>query len=131
MENISRNTAPKFKTVDSIEILPSQKLSLSNNIPVHIINGGSQDVVKIEFVFEAGVWQQNSPLIASMANTMLNEGTSSLSASEIAEKFDFLGAYIGFSTGKHDASVVLYTLKKHFSETLKLTEDLIKNSIFP
>ncbi|WP_461636861.1 M16 family metallopeptidase [Labilibaculum euxinus] len=131
MENLYRNTAPEFKTVDSVEILPSLKHSLSNNIPVHIINGGSQDVVKIEFIFNAGIWQQKKPLIATLTNTMLNEGTSSLSASEIAEKFDFLGAHIGFSASKHDASVTLYSLKKHFSETLALIADLIKNSIFP
>ena len=131
MENLHRNTAPEFKTVDSIEILPSQEYSLSNKIPVHIINGGSQDVVKIEFIFNAGIWQQEKPLIATLASTMLNEGTYSLSASDIAEKFDFLGAHIGFSAGKHDASISLYSLKKHFAETLSLIADLIKNSIFP
>ncbi|MFA9370572.1 MAG: M16 family metallopeptidase [Labilibaculum antarcticum] len=131
MENLHRNTAPKFKTVDSIEILPSQKHSLSNNIPVHIINGGSQDVVKIEFIFNAGIWHQKKPLIATLTSTMLNEGTNSMTASEIAEKFDFLGAHIGFSASKHDANVTLYSLKKHFSETLALTADLIKDSIFP
>lgn len=131
MTNLHRNTAPEFKTVDSIEILPSQKHSLSNNIPVHIINGGSQDVVKIEFIFNAGIWHQKKPLIATLTSTMLNEGTSSMTAPEIAEKFDFLGAHIGFSASKHDASVTLYSLKKHFPETLTLTADLIKNSIFP
>ncbi len=131
MEKIYRNIAPEFKTIDSIEILPSKKHILSNNIPVHIIDGGSQEVVKIEFVFDAGIWQQDKPLVATLANTMMNEGTNSLNASEIAEKFDFLGAYIGFSTGKHDASISLYSLKKHLVETLKVTEDLIKNSIFP
>lgn len=131
MENKNRKIAPEFKTIDSIEILPSKKQILSNNIPLHIIDGGSQEVVKIEFVFEAGIWQQEKPLVATLANTMMNEGTNSLKASEIAEKFDYLGAYIGFSTGKHDASICLYSLKKHLAETLKLTEDLIKNSIFP
>jgi predicted Zn-dependent peptidase len=131
MENLSRKIAPEFKTVDSIEILSSKKHSLSNDIPVHIINGGSQEVLKIEFIFEAGIWQQEKPLIATLTNTMLNEGTSSFTASEIAEKFDFLGAHIGFSTSKHDASIVLYSLKKYFTETLNLLADLIKNSIFP
>lgn len=131
MENIYRKTPPQFQTVDSIEILPSQKILLTNQVPVHYINGGSQEVVKIEFVFSAGVWQQNKAIMASLTNTMLNEGTSNLTAAEIAEKFDFMGAYIGFGTAKHDASVSLYTLKKHLSETLEITADLIKNSIFP
>ena len=131
MQNLHRNTAPIFKTVDSIDILPSEKFMLSNNIPVHVINGGSQDVVKIEFIFDAGTWQQDSPLIATLANSMLNEGTNKYNAADIAEKFDFYGAYIGFSTGKHDASVSLYTLNKYLKETLEFTEDLIKNSIFP
>jgi predicted Zn-dependent peptidase len=131
MDNLYRQTPPVFKTVDQIEILPSEKIMLSNNIPVHVINGGSQEVVKIEFIFNAGVYNQKSPIIASMANTMLNEGTSKYNAADIAEKFDFYGAYIGFSTGKHDASVSLYTLNKYAEETLKITENLIKDSIFP
>ena len=131
MEKLYRNTAPDFKTVDSIEILADQKYSLSNNIPVHVINGGSQDVVKIEFIFNAGVWAQKSPLIASMASSMLNEGTNKYNAAEIAEKFDYYGAYIGFAAAKHDASISLYTLNKYLTETLELTEDLIKHSSFP
>jgi len=131
MDQILRNIAPDFKTIDAIDILPSQKQLLSNNIPIHIINGGSQDVLKIEFIFDAGIWQQNSPLVASMANSMLNEGTINYTASEIAEKFDFFGAFIGFSTGKHDASISLYTLTKYIKDTLEITEDIIKNSRFP
>ncbi|RUT77933.1 M16 family metallopeptidase [Ancylomarina longa] len=131
MNPTQRNIAPAFKTIDSIDILPSEKQLLSNNIPIHIINGGSQDVLKIEFIFEAGIWHQNSPLVASMANSMLNEGTTNYTASELAEKIDFYGAYIGFSTGKHDASISLYTLTKHIKDTLKITEDIIKNSTFP
>ncbi|NOU59374.1 M16 family metallopeptidase [Marinifilum caeruleilacunae] len=131
MEKLYRNTAPKFKTVDSIEILGDTKYTLSNNIPVHVINGGSQEVLKIEFIFDAGIWYQESPLVASMANSMLNEGTSRYKAAEIAEKFDFYGAYIGFSAAKHDASVCLYTLNKYLPETLEITENLIKESTFP
>lgn len=131
MEKLYRNTAPEFKTVDSIEILGDKKYTLSNDIPVHVINGGSQDVLKIEFIFDAGIWYQNSPLVASMANSMLNEGTNKYNAAEIAEKFDFYGAYIGFSAAKHDASVCLYTLNKYLSQTLEITENLIKDSIFP
>jgi predicted Zn-dependent peptidase len=131
MDKLYRNTAPEFKTVDRIEILGDTKLTLSNNIPVHVINGGSQDVLKIEFIFDAGIWHQSSPLVASLANSMLNEGTSKYNAAEIAEKFDFYGAYIGFAAAKHDASVCLYTLNKYLTETLEITENLIKDSILP
>ncbi|WP_421918389.1 M16 family metallopeptidase [Marinifilum sp.] len=131
MEKLYRNTAPKFKTVDDIKILGDSRYRLSNNIPVHVINGGSQEVLKIEFIFDAGIWFQESPLVASMANSMLNEGTNKYSAAEIAEHFDFYGAYIGFSAAKHDASVCLYTLSKYLSETLEITENLIKDSTFP
>lgn len=131
MEKLYRNTAPNFKTIETLDILPHKRHKLSNNIPVYVLNGGSQDVLKIEFIFNAGIWNQETPLIASMTNSMLNEGTNKYTAAEIAEKFDFYGSYIGFSTGKHDASVSLYTLNKYLSETLKVTENLLKNSTFP
>ncbi len=131
MEKLCRRTAPKFKTIDKLEILKSEKHVLSNGIPVHVIKGGSQDLVKAEFIFDAGFWHQTSPLVASLTNAMLNQGTNKYSAAEIAEKLDFYGAFTSFSVTEHEASVALFSLNKHLCETLKMMEHIIKNSIFP
>ncbi|MRT91814.1 pitrilysin family protein [Ancylomarina sp. 16SWW S1-10-2] len=131
MENLNRNLPPQFKTIEHVDIPKSKKEILSNEIPVHIISGGSQDVVKIELIFNAGLWYQKYPLIAGICNSMLNEGTENYTASELAEKFDFYGAYISYSNSQHYASISLYTLNKYLAETLNLLEEIIKRPTFP
>ncbi|RZT93248.1 putative Zn-dependent peptidase [Ancylomarina subtilis] len=131
MEKLNRILPPLFKTIEHVDIPKSKQEILSNQIPVHIIAGGSQDVLKIEMIFNAGLWYQKSPLISGTCNSMLNEGTEKYSAGELAEKFDFYGAYIAYNNSQHDASVCLYTLNKYLDETLELLEQIIKFPTFP
>lgn len=131
MESLNRTHPPQFKTIEHVDIPKSEKQILSNQIPVHIINGGSQDILKIELIFNAGLWYHTAPLIAGTCNSMLNEGTEKYSAAELAEKFDFYGAYITYNNSQHDASVCLYTLNKYLDETLDLLEELVKHPTFP
>jgi len=131
MEKLNRNLPPQFKTIEHVDIPKSKQAVLTNEIPVHIISGGSQEVLKIELIFNAGIWYQKSPLIAGTCNSMLNEGTENYSAAELAEKFDFYGAYIVYNNSQHDASVCLYTLNKYLDETLDLLEEIIKRPTFP
>jgi len=131
MENLNRSLPPQFKTIEHVDIPKSKQEVLSNEIPVHIISGGSQDVLKIELIFNAGLWYQKLPLIAGTCNSMLNEGTENYTAAELAEKFDFYGAYITYSNSQHDASVCLFTLNKYLDETMGLLEEIIKRPTFP
>ena len=131
MEKLNRNLPPQFKTIEHVDIPKSKQDVLSNEIPVHIISGGSQDVLKVELIFNAGLWYQKSPLIAGTCNSMLNEGTKKYSAAELAEKFDFYGAHIAYNNSQHDASISLYTLNKYLDETLDLLEEIIKRPTFP
>ncbi|MDE5424230.1 insulinase family protein [Ancylomarina sp. DW003] len=131
MEKLNRSLPPQFKTIEHVDIPISKQDVLSNQIPVHIIEGGSQEVLKIEIIFNAGLWYQKSPLIAGTCNLMLNEGTEKYTAAELAEKFDFYGAYIAYNNSQHDASVSIYTLKKYLKETLDLLEEIIKRPTFP
>lgn len=131
MEKLNRSLPPQFKTIEHVDIPKSKQQVLSNEIPVHIISGGSQDVLKVEMIFNAGLWYQKSPLVAGTCNSMLNEGTKNYTAAELAEKFDFYGAYISYNNSQHDASVCLYTLNKYLDETMDLLEEIIKRPIFP
>lgn len=131
MELLDRKTPPLFKTVDKIEMIQATEKRLRNNIPVYAVNAGTQELIKIEFIFSAGMYQQHLPLQATTASAMLEEGTSKLSAAEIADAVDFYGAFLETGVSQDYASVVLYTLNKHMKSTLPVIEQLIKDSIFP
>ena len=131
IQPLDRKIAPAFKTVEKIELIQASEKRLRNNIPVYAINAGTQDLIKIEFLFAAGMYQQQMPLQAATVNNMLEEGTSKLSAAQIADAIDYYGAFLETSVSQDNASIILYTLNKHLKATLPIIEQVIKDAVFP
>lgn len=128
---LNRIEAPAFKAIENFELLKAEAQTLSNKIPVYSVNAGTQELVKIEFVFSAGVWNQTLSLQASCTNAMLDEGTTTRTAAELADSIDYYGAYLELDVNQDWASITLYTLNKHLENVLPYIEDVIKNPIFP
>ena len=82
---IDRKIEPDIRDIDTIDYLLPEKWELSNGIKVWGINGGSQELVKIDFIFDAGTWYQPANLIAGLSNAFMNQGTEKYSAQKIAE----------------------------------------------
>src|SRR3989304_1957369 len=104
---VNRKIPPDFKTVQEIKFIEAVEKPLNNGIPLYLIDAGTQDLIRIEFIFPAGLWHQPSPLLASTANAMLNEGTSKYTSAEIAEKIDYYGAFLEMECGKDFACISL------------------------
>lgn len=122
---------PRIKQIDKINIQQPQQQILANGIPLYIINGCDEDVSRIDFIFDAGVWHQPQPLVAHFTNQMLKEGAAGLSSADIAEKFDFYGSWLELSNSYHHSFVTLYSLNKYLSQTLSVLEQMIKTPTFP
>lgn len=128
---LNRTIQPTVNPIEHIDMVKAEKRLLSNGLPVHFVNAGTQDVVKIDFVFEAGTWFQPANLISSMCNSMLEEGSANFTAAEIAEKFDFYGAYVQLTVDQNQGFVNVVSLGKHLPAILEVMEDMIKRSVFP
>ncbi len=128
---LNRTIQPNVNSIEHIDLVQAEKRLLSNGILVYFVNAGSQDVVKIDFVFEAGTWNQPVNLVASLCNSMLEEGSENFNPSQIAERFDFYGAYLQLIADQNYGFVNVVSLGKHLSAILEVTEDLIKRSVFP
>jgi zinc protease len=131
MEILDRKIVPAFKSIEKIELIHANEKRLRNNIPVYSINAGTQEIIKIEFLFSAGMYHQQMTLQATSVNSMLEEGTSKMNASQIADAVDFYGAFLEVGVEQDHASVVLYTLNKHLKATLPVIEQVIKDAAFP
>jgi len=127
---IDRNTAPESKKVTTFDLLPIETFELNNGIQVHLMQAGSQDVIKLDFLFPAGSIQAAKPLLASVTNKALTEGTTHFTGAEISEKIDFFGAFIGQQAQFHHSIVTLVTLTHFLPDTLEVLEDVIKNPVF-
>ena len=131
MTKLDRTTAPAFHEIDSINfVLPTIK-KLDNAIPYIEYNVGTEELVKIDFVFKAGTKYQNKSLVASMTNAMLKEGTNSFTSLEIANKIDFYGAFLETDINSDYATVTLYTLNKHLTKVLPVLKEILTEVSFP
>ena len=128
---MDRTQAPAFKQVEHISLLNAKKYPLDNGIPLFFIDAGEQDLVRIEFIFDNVAWNAASPLQAFATNALLQEGTSNYTAAQLAEKFDYYGAFLQKDYSYDQSSVVLYTLNKHLSSVLPLLREILTDAIFP
>jgi predicted Zn-dependent peptidase len=128
---MDRTQAPAFKQVEHISLLNAQQHLLDNGIPLFFIDAGEQDLVRIEFIFDNVAWNAASPLQAFATNSLLQEGTSNYSAAQLAEKFDYYGAFLQKDYAYDQSSVVLYTLTKHLAAVLPLLREILTDAIFP
>lgn len=131
MNVLDRKTIPAFKAIEKVELIHATEKRLRNNIPVYAVNAGTQEIIKIEFLFSAGMYHQSMTLQAASTNSMLEEGTSKMTAAQIADAVDFYGAFLELGVEQDSASVILYTLNKHLKATLPVVEQVIKDAVFP
>ncbi len=128
---IDRKKAPNFREIEHINIPKIEKQTLSNGTKLHIIDGGSQDIIKVDWVYKAGLYYQDKPLVSSMTNLMLSEGTKSYNSHQLAEIFDFHGAYNQSSFSQHFGQLSLISLNKHMDMLLPVFEEMVKMPTFP
>ena len=128
---LKRNSPPPVFGVDRVEYIEPGRYALNNGVELFAMNSGDQEVVKIDFSFRAGSWYGQARLDSMMAALMLQEGTSSLKASEIATTFDFYGAQFSSSSSYDFNYVTLLSLKKYLHRLLPLVSEIIRDSSFP
>ncbi len=128
---LNRNIAPDFKQVNDINFIAPKEQTLSNGIKVFTVNAGKQDLVRIEFIFENVNWDESKPLQSIAANNLINNGTKTLSAKEIAEKVDYYGAFLQTEYAADQITITLYSLNKHLELVLPIVWSILNESIFP
>ena len=128
---IDRALAPVYGEVENIELIRAKPLILDNGLKIFSIEGGEQDLVRIEFIFSNIDYDPSKPLQTFATNTMLNDGTSELSSTEIADKIDYYGAFLQTEYANDHSTVTLFTLNKHLANTLPIVKAIVSDSVFP
>lgn len=101
-----------------------------NGIDLYYLNDENCELVKIEWVFEAGTVFQNQSLQASFAADLLLEGTTENSSNDFARKLDELGAYFNSECGKDYTSFTLYVLEQHLQKALAIIYPIFTTPLF-
>ena len=114
-----------------LQLKNCDRFTLDNKVPVYAMNAGAQDVVMVEWVFDAGNWYDKQPMVAATTNFLIKNGTTSKTAYQINDFFEFHGAYLNRSCYNETASITLHSLSKHLETLLPVVREIIETSIFP
>ncbi len=104
---------------------------LGNGLPVYFLEGGTEEIVKVEVVFFAGSYYQIKPLVAFATGNLLRYGTIRKTRAEINELFDYYSAHIQVEAQKDIVSVGMFVLGKHLPAAFDLFCEIINEPIFP
>jgi zinc protease len=129
---LNRTITPPIK--DAVEfdlkLRPYQQFTLQNGVHVFAIDAGAQDVLQIEWVFNAGNNFEQIKGIAAATNSLLKNGTSAKTAFQLNEHFEYYGAYCNRACYNETAVVSVSALSKHFNLLLPVVKEMITDSIF-
>jgi zinc protease len=110
-----------------------QTATLSNGLAVVLAERDAVPVVNFNLLLDAGYAadQFGLPGTASLALSMMEEGTTSRSALEISDQLERLGATLSTSSNVDMSSVQMSALKDNLEASLDLFADVILNPSFP
>ncbi|KAB2916563.1 MAG: insulinase family protein [Bacteroidetes bacterium] len=127
---LDRTKAPAMQQVENIHFLNPELFTLDNGVIVYALKGGEQEIIKTDFVLDAGSLLGNNRLVASTASDLLFTGANGKSSEEIANEFDFYGAFNSKSCHFTDNLITNFCLTKHSDSVYGLLSDYINNASF-
>lgn len=125
------NEEPEIRHMLSFKLPAIDEFHLENNIPLTVVRDGRLEAFRLDIVFKCGQVDQAKLLEANTTCRMLKEGTSHLSSQELAEKFDFYGAWLETATYFLYTRITLYSLTKYADETIPLIASIVRDATFP
>lgn len=128
---LDRLKAPEIQDIDAVSLPIAEVLKLHNKGRLHIIKNGTQPIIRLDFVFNAGKWFETGSGVSDLANKMLFEGTINYSAKQISEKVAYYGASFENNHGYDRTEYTLYCLSKHLKDLLPVVLDVLQNPTFP
>lgn len=128
---LDRKTAPQRFPSTAIAALDYDPVVISKGLNCYEVEGGTEDIVKIDVVFRAGARYQAKPLLASVCLNTLQEGSENYSSQHISETIDFYGAELSKNLYKDYAEISLLCQGKHLSNLIDVFVDIFMHPTFP
>jgi predicted Zn-dependent peptidase len=126
----NRRERPPIQPLQPLHLPEIPSFRLDNGIEVYVVNQGTQEVIKVEVLFEAGRPYEHKPLVSRVTGALLREGSRHYPSGQIAEHLDYFGSSLKATVDMDCPSLVLYTLNKHLPQVLPVFRDLILEPTF-
>ncbi|HYT74419.1 MAG TPA: pitrilysin family protein [Vicinamibacterales bacterium] len=123
---------PRPLAAHDVKFPPYAMRTLANGLQVIAVSHHEQPAVSLRLIVRAGAAQdpENKPGVASMAATLLDQGTTTKSAEQIADTIDSIGGALGTGAGADMTSISAIVMKDSLSLGLDLVSDLALHPAF-
>jgi zinc protease len=128
-----RSKPPAAGPAPALNIPAIQKHTLSNGVPVWIVEMHEVPVVDVSLIVKSGASADPAGKfgVASFAAAMLDEGAGTRDALELADAIDYLGASLTTSSSFDASSVRLHALVSTLDTALPIMADVALRPTFP
>jgi len=124
---------PKAGADPKFNLPPVEKKKLSNGLEVWVVRQPELPIVSMNLVLKSGGTANPAGKegLASMTANLLNSGTKTRSAVEIANQLQSIGANLGAGSGWDQTNVSLQSLTRNLDSALAIYTDVVTNPSFP
>jgi len=128
-----RSHPPQSGPPPTLRLPAIQKRTLSNRLPVWIVERHEVPVVHVNLIVLSGTGDDPAGKfgIASLTASLLTEGAGSRSALEVADAVDFLGADLVTNAGSDASAVRLNVPVARLGDALPIMADVVMRPTFP
>lgn len=130
---LDRSVEPQPGLSLTMSIPKVERAVLANGLRILVVEHRELPVIQMQLVIRSGADADISEKagVANLTADMLDEGTKTRTALQIADELDFLGAAVA-TAANYDASIgSLLTLKEHLHSAMTIFSDIILNPNFP
>ncbi len=109
------------------ELLTPQRHSLDGGAPLLLFPTESTDLVKIDFVRDAGYLHQPQMLCAAACTKLSTVATTAMDARILSRYLDERGAVVDASTALFTSTITLYMHRRNAEELVGVMADMVKS----
>jgi predicted Zn-dependent peptidase len=129
---VDRSQRPAPGPLPSAAFPPYSEIKLSNGLRIVVVEDHRQPIVYFRTMILTGGATDGAHIGTTGAVTyLLEKGTTTRSADDIAKKLDFYGSQIGIGANSDQVSVYTSILKKDLKEVLPVYADVMLHPTFP
>lgn len=130
---LDRARVPAVGEPESLEFPEIQDYTLDNGLRVVLVERRSLPLVSLQLQFQGGAAAHAAGKagLAGLVADMIDEGTATRSALEIADAVDLLGATLSSTAGYDASQVRLGVLRSRFPQALGIVADVVMRPSFP
>ncbi len=123
---------PRPLEAGTVAFPPYEIRNLANGLRVVVVRQTEQPVVSLRLLVGAGAAQDpaDKPGVATMVATLLDQGTTTRGATEIADAIDYVGGGLGTGAGSDLSFVTAIVIRDDFDFGLDLLSDVARNPAF-